>query len=131
MVLIDKMCLWIYCCGMAAHIWWITRVSSLRFSCIGCTRTLPFNRSNKWSIGFKSILLQAIWVFARCLLQKLLVSFYISYLMSFIKDNQRGIISYQIRQLPCRARGARAHNLFSPLPFRMDNFVHGNVFRFR
>jgi len=21
--LIDKMCLWIYCCGMAAHIWWI------------------------------------------------------------------------------------------------------------
>jgi len=22
-VLIDKMCLWIYYCGMAAHIWWI------------------------------------------------------------------------------------------------------------
>ena len=30
--------------------------------------------------------------------------------MSFIKDNQRGIISYQIRQLPCRTRGARSHN---------------------
>jgi len=22
-ILINKMCLWIYCCGMAAHIWWI------------------------------------------------------------------------------------------------------------
>jgi len=36
--------------------------------------------------------------------------------------------SYQIRQLPCRARGARAHKLCSYLPFRMDSFGHGNVF---
>ena len=53
-VLINTMCLWIYCCGMAAHIWWISRVSFLRFVCRGCARTLRFNRSNKWSIGFKS-----------------------------------------------------------------------------
>ena len=38
------MCLWIYCCGIAAHIWAITRMSSLRFSCSGCARTLPFKR---------------------------------------------------------------------------------------
>ena len=44
-----------------------------------------------------------------------------------IIDNQRGIFFYQIRQLPCLARGARAHNLCSRLPFRMDSFVHGNV----
>ena len=30
--------------------------------------------------------------------------------------------------IPCRARGPRAHNLFPRLPFRMDSFVHGNVF---
>ena len=64
-VLIDKMCLIIYCCGMAAHIWWTTRVSSLRFSCSGCARTLCFNWSNKCSIG----------VYAHCLLQSLLVCF--------------------------------------------------------
>jgi len=52
------------------------------------------------------------------------------YLMFFIVDNQRGILSYQIRQLPSSARGARAHNLFSHLPFRMDSFVYGNVFFF-
>ena len=33
--------------------------------------------------------------------------------MFFILDNQRGILTYQIRQLHCRVRGARAHNLFS------------------
>ena len=42
-------------------------------------------------------------------------------------DNQQGILSYQIRQLHCRALGARALNLCSHLPFRMDSFVHGNV----
>ena len=47
-----------------------------------------------------------------------------------IMDNQRGIHSYQIRQLPCHARGARAHNLCSHLPFHMDSFVYGNVFFF-
>ena len=52
------------------------------------------------------------------------------YLMFFILDNQHGILSYQIRQLPYRARGARAHNLFSHLTFRMESFVHGNVFFF-
>jgi len=31
--------------------------------------------------------------------------------MCFIKYNQRGVLSYHIRQLHCRARGARAHNL--------------------
>ena len=45
-------------------------------------------------------------------------------------DNQQGILSYQIRQLPCRARGARAHNLFLHLPFCMDSFVHENAFLF-
>ena len=61
---------------MAAHIWWITHVSSLGFGCSHCGRTLRFNKSNKWSIGFKSRLLQAIWVFAHCLLYSLLVCFY-------------------------------------------------------
>ena len=51
--------------------------------------------------------------------------------MFFIIDNQRGILSYQIRQLPNGARRARAHNLFSHLPFHMDSCVHGNVFLFR
>ena len=37
---------------MTAHIWWITRKSSLRFRCSGCARTLHISRSNKWSIGF-------------------------------------------------------------------------------
>jgi len=46
--------------------------------------------------------------------------------MFFIIDNQRGKLSYQIRQLPCRARGARAHNLFSHLPFRMDSLAIPN-----
>ena len=45
-------------------------------------------------------------------------------------DNQREILSYQSRQLPCRARGARAHNHCLHLPFCMDSFVHGNVFFF-
>jgi len=45
----------------------------------------------------------------------------------FIIDNQLGILNfYKIRQLPCRARGARAHNIFSHLLFRMDSCVHGN-----
>ena len=39
---------------MAAQIWWKTCASSLRFSCSCCARTLHFNRSNKWLIGFKS-----------------------------------------------------------------------------
>ena len=46
------------------------------------------------------------------------------YLMFFMIDNQRGILFYQSRQLPCRARGARAYNLCSHLPFRVDSFVH-------
>ena len=50
--------------------------------------------------------------------------------MFLLIDNQRGIISYQIRQLHCHTRGARAHNLCSHLPFRMDSFVHGNNFIF-
>ena len=52
------------------------------------------------------------------------------YLMIFIRYYNRGILSHQIRQLPCRALGARAHNLFLHLPFRMDSFVHGKVFFF-
>ena len=50
--------------------------------------------------------------------------------MFFIKDNPRRIHSYQIRQLPCRARGTREHLLFSHLPLRMDDFVHEYVFSF-
>jgi len=45
-------------------------------------------------------------------------------------DNQQGILSCQIRHLHCGTRGARAHNLFSQPPFRMDSFVHGNVYIF-
>ena len=44
----------IYCCGMAAHIWWITHMSSTRCSCSGCARTMRFNRPNTWSIGYIS-----------------------------------------------------------------------------
>ena len=54
MVFFRIMYLWRYCCGMAAHIWWITRVSSLRFGCSGWACTLRFNRSHTCSIGFKS-----------------------------------------------------------------------------
>ena len=50
--------------------------------------------------------------------------------MFFIIGNQRGILSYKIRQLPCRPRGARAQHLVSHPPFRLDSFVHGNVFFF-
>ena len=50
--------------------------------------------------------------------------------MFSIIDNQCGLFTYQIRHLPCRAREARAHNLFSHLPFRMDSFVHENVLFF-
>ena len=50
--------------------------------------------------------------------------------MFFILGNQRGILSYKIRQLPCRPRGARAQHLVSHPPFRLDSFVHGNVFFF-
>ena len=46
------------------------------------------------------------------------------YVMFFIIDNQRGILSYQILQLRCPARGARAHNVVLHQPFRMDSFVH-------
>ena len=65
-VLINKMCLWIYCFGIAGHLWWITRVSSMRFNCSGCARTLHFNRSNKWSIWFKSRLLAGHLSFVHC-----------------------------------------------------------------
>jgi len=63
-------------------------------------------------------------------LERVLLYLFLPYLMFFIIDNQQGILSYQIRQLPCPARGARAHNLFLHLPFRMDSFVHENVFSF-
>ena len=71
------MCLWIYCCGMAAHIWWITRMSSLRFSWRGCVRTLRFNWSNNLSTGFKSRLFAGHLSVCtlRCLLQAYLVCF--------------------------------------------------------
>ena len=51
--------------------------------------------------------------------------------MFFLVDNQRGILSYQIRHLHCRAQGARTHNICWHLPFRMDSFVHGHFFYFR
>ena len=56
---------------------------------------------------------------------------FLQYLMFFLRDNQQGILSYQSQQLPCRAREAQAHYLFSHLPFRMDSFVHGNVLSYR
>ena len=64
-------------------------------------------------------------------LDRVLLCLFARYLMFFIIDNQLGILSYQIRQLPCHARGARAHNLFSLLPFRMNNFVDVNGISFR
>jgi len=36
--------------------------------------------------------------------------------MFFIINNHRGILSYQIRQLHCRARGASAHMFASTVP---------------
>ena len=56
-------------------------------------------------------------------LERVLLYLFSPYLMFYIIDNQRGILS-------CRTRAVRAHNLFSHLPFRMDSFVHGNVFFF-
>jgi len=61
-------------------------------------------------------------------LEPILLCLFSPYLMFFIKYNQLGILSYQIRQLLCRARGARAHYLCSYLPFHMDSFVHVNLF---
>ena len=57
-------------------------------------------------------------------MERVLLRLVSPYLMFFIIDYQRGILSYQIIQLPCRARGARAHNLFSHIPFRIGSFVH-------
>ena len=39
-------------------------------------------------------------------------------------------VFFIIVKLPFRARGARAHNLFSHVPFHMHTFVHGKVFFF-
>ena len=132
-------------------------------------------------LDLNSDILQAIWDFACCLLQALLVCFYprdlmrnpvptsyrdwhgheeptewrhfdtstqlcflkwlhlefscawkclsafcyafLPYLMFFIIDNQRGILSYQILPLHCRVRTAWEHNLCSHLLFCMDSFV--------
>ena len=63
--------------------------------------------------------------------ERVLLFLFSPYLMFFKIDNQRGILSYQIRKLPCCARGTRAHYLFMHLLFRMDSFIHGNVFSFR
>ena len=57
-------------------------------------------------------------------IERVMLCLFSPYLMFFIRDNRRRILSYQIRQLPCHARGARAHNLFSLLQFRMVSFVH-------
>jgi len=61
-------------------------------------------------------------------LERVLLWLFSPYLMFSIIDNHRGIRAYQIRQLSCRARGARAHNLCLHIPFRMDSYVHGNLF---
>ena len=67
-----------------------------------------------------------------CAWKRVLLCLFSPHLKFFIKDIQQGIISYQIRQLSCHARWARAHwsLLCSHLPFRMDSFVHGNIFFF-
>ena len=43
--------------------WWVKRLSSLRFSCSGCARTLPIHMYHACLLGFKSILCAAIGVF--------------------------------------------------------------------
>ena len=49
------------------------------------------------------------------MVEHILLYLFLPYLMFFIIDNQRVILSYQIRQLPCRARGVRAHKpIFAP-----------------
>ena len=63
-------------------------------------------------------------------LERILLCLFSPYLLFFIIDNQQGIFAYQIRRLPCHARGARGHNLFLHIPFHMDSFVHGNLFVF-
>jgi len=60
-------------------------------------------------------------------LERVLLCLFSPYLMFFLIDNQRGILSYQLRQLHCRARGARAHRLLYHLTLRMESFIHGNV----
>ena len=46
---------------MEWHIWWVTRVSSLRFGYSGCTRTLRFNMSHTCLLGLKSIRCAGHW----------------------------------------------------------------------
>ena len=64
------------------------------------------------------------------MLERVVLCLFSLYFMFFLVENQRGILSYQIRQLHCRARVAQAHKLFSHPPFGMDGFVYGNVFFF-
>jgi len=58
-------------------------------------------------------------------LERVLLCLFSPYLMFFTIDNQRGLRSYQIRQLPYRTRRAQVQRLFSYLPFRMGSFVQG------
>jgi len=57
-------------------------------------------------------------------IERVLLCLFSPYLMFVIIYNRRGILFYQIRQLPWRgARGARAHNLCSHLPFSTVLYV--------
>ena len=49
------------CSVVEWQIRWVTRVSSLRFGCSGCARTLRFNMSHMCLLGFKSILCTGHW----------------------------------------------------------------------
>ena len=160
---------------MAAQIWWITHVSSLRFSCSACTRTLPFKRSIERSRGSKSRLcaghLSLCTLFVTIItsvfsprdmmcnpvqtsyrdlhgydeeeepnewrhfdtscflewlhfeflcvcmktIERVLLCLFSPYLMVCKRQSTRNYTFYQIRQLPCRARGDREHNLYSHL----------------
>ena len=151
-VLIDNMCLWKYTWSIgfksktfAGHLSFCTLFGTLIISncasshvswcVVPCQQHTEIftdmkkkNRPNDViSIPHRSyVSLNGVLVCMKTL-DRVLLCLFARYLMFFIIDNQLGILSYQIRQLPCHARGARAHNLCSHLPFRMDSFVHGNV----
>ena len=57
---------------------------------------------------FTWIVTLGVFVYMKTL-ERVLLCLFSPYLMFFTIDNQQGILSNQIRQLPCRTPGARAH----------------------
>ena len=51
--------------------WWVTRVGSLRFGCSSWARTLLFNMSHTYLLGFKSMLCAGHWSVRRLLVKSI------------------------------------------------------------